>query len=303
MKKRQIPFNNKELRKALLKEENIPLVERLLQEEHQKLLEIRRYQETAPNPKRFSKEDFGNLQEGIKTQVNNLVGYSPEKDCTIIYGGSLTDKIATKYAAAATAVGGIATTAIATGASLKAVAIFLGLETMGLAFYKAIGGFKEPNVYKARLRRVKIAREEKEKVIPNLAHEYTHHILCTKGYTQKESALQEGFCRGIERQIAEDYAEKENNPFFMEGPTEKTLSSLKVGYKLLCNRLKKKPNESLLKNINHGRSFKDKILDYFRKIDPNAMHYNLGNTLFMVTEEKQGRGFYKDIIDNKFAFN
>lgn len=156
--------------------------------------------------------------------------------------------------------------------------------------------------------RIIIQRERREDQIHKIGHEYAHNIQADflKGITGEvnESLLLdddgrygifgEGHARGVQRYISKKYANDEDNPDFNSWIMNEDIAELKKVYRKLCKDNKIKPSKSLIK-----------IKDRFHKLEEeNGMLdiHSLGNTLFLMYENKIGDSMYKDLLKGNFTF-
>lgn len=114
---------------------------------------------------------------------------------------------------------------------------------------------------------------KKADVSVKFAHEYAHHIQSlTMGTPFFHKAFREGHARGVERHIAELYAEREGNSDYLVEQKSRALMDMNEGSKWLKEVLEKG--------------------DSFRGISQHA----LGTSLFGIMEERYGKELYSDIL-------
>lgn len=137
-------------------------------------------------------------------------------------------------------------------------------------------------------------------LIPLAAHEYAHHIQHARGLDGNEYfILKEGHARGVERHVAEEYREREDNEAFLYHILDETVGEFKSAYLWMCRKVHHQPKRSLLK-IKTSRDYHERIERLMkRKPTPHA----LGNVLFSIREARYGRLDYGDMLRRDFQFS
>ena len=129
---------------------------------------------------------------------------------------------------------------------------------------------------------ITVAPLRRTSLIPGIAHEYAHYIHYRKGLGDLcYDLFAEGHARGVERHIAEEYKEKEDNEAFLYDILEETACELKYAYIWVCKELDKKPKKSLLKVGDKGKIFE----------------HDLGNAFFSIYETLYGKDVYKETLN------
>jgi hypothetical protein len=138
---------------------------------------------------------------------------------------------------------------------------------------------------------------ERVKAIVGLAHEYAHHIQSHNDVHMDYFCddIIEGHARGVERTIALMHAEVEDNPAFLYGITERTVSELRAAYKWMCDELGLSPRESLFRVKSSDDEIDMTVLDN----EGYPTVHSIGNTLFRVYDALDGDNIYKLMLENK----
>lgn len=148
--------------------------------------------------------------------------------------------------------------------------------------------------------RIRVIKDKLTIIIPQMAHEYTHHVQNKLwGDSRLESSLkifEEGYARGVQRYVSGLYAKSEDNEAFLYDSLEYDVAELKSVYKKLCRKLEEKI-EPLFYSI---QSSKDDQEQRYRKEFKRTSPLAIGNTFFMLLERKHGTSIYKDILQEKF---
>ena len=137
---------------------------------------------------------------------------------------------------------------------------------------------------------IELVEAPRSSFIPVTAHEYAHHLQQIKRLLFRQYfTFLEGHARGVERTIAEQYREKEDNEAFLWDISNKTVEELKLAYQWACASLGEKPKKSLGKTRTQYGGF-------FTKQDPHT----LGNALFRLYEAIHGKDIYRQAIHGEF---
>ncbi|MFC1768729.1 hypothetical protein ACFLZX_03100 [Nanoarchaeota archaeon] len=135
--------------------------------------------------------------------------------------------------------------------------------------------------YQTFWERINIKKGPRTKVIPSVAHEYTHHIQNKDDAIPRKSTIfREGQARQIEAKVAEIYCERECNEAFLYDVQDLRVGELKSTYLWLCQKFGKVPKQSLL-------SIKTSM-----DTEKDQSPHSLGNTLFLLYPTLTGKEFY-----------
>lgn len=119
-------------------------------------------------------------------------------------------------------------------------------------------------------------------LITSFAHEYAHHICNLKGIEDSCSFFEEGFARGIEREIARQFANEERDCTFLYEITQEDATELCKTYLWLCDIHDQKIKKNLLKN-----NSKEEFL----------FTYCIGNSYFLMEETKGKKEIYRHVLE------
>ena len=147
-------------------------------------------------------------------------------------------------------------------------------------------------IYFGKKPRIRISHFDSKrcKAIPVLAHEYAHHIQRRKisclrnpdySLPLRDTAhgiFEEGHARGVEREIAKQYSERENNKAFEYDTQGTIVGELSSTYKCLSKKLGITPCKSLTKGST------------FLGVDSHSM----GTTFFHLLKELKGKSVYRE---------
>ncbi len=145
-----------------------------------------------------------------------------------------------------------------------------------------------------------ILREKRKNKIPFLvAHEYGHHILNTVGKIKdSQYALEEGFCTLLGMQIAEKFAQKDNNPAYLLHNLENSGILLRNASFFIKKYLENQEQTWLPKYRN--------LLDAAKFVQAwelpgivSAGKYFAGYSFLKVAEKKQGKTILRDILNEE----
>jgi len=146
-----------------------------------------------------------------------------------------------------------------------------------------------------------LQKENKENLIMFLSHEYTHHVQGRIEGFFLDIGFEffiEGHARGVGRHMSKKYMKEEDNGAFLYNALNIDVSEMKTTYLWLCNNFDLTPKKSLL-NTKTLRDDEDmKFLKKCKMPSPHA----IGNSLFLIYENKKGPGIYSDMIHGNFKF-
>lgn len=244
-------FSDYHLEKAILLEENIPVLEELLAQEIQTLRELQKAHHKG-------KLDFGTIPE--------------EKELEHVFhdAKSVVDKL------------------------LETPQPILGNVT----YDKTL---PHEGVYRPRSRNIVVQPYKRAILIPILVHEYTHCVQHFAGIPLTMQSLLEGHARGVEKLIASEYAEKENNQAFLYWTFNRIVDELRKLYKHLCKTFRKEPQQKIFEI----KTFYDP-LGLWGKIKAgwgaliNHDEYPLGTAFVTLHEHAFGKDIYRDILHGKY---
>ncbi|MEM2121041.1 MAG: hypothetical protein QXU20_00045 [Candidatus Woesearchaeota archaeon] len=311
MSKRILDLDNQYFITKLLQEENITVIEEILEKEIKKF-------ERLKNLKEQGKLDFGEkfdlerIVEDIFPKVAKKVNEFLEVDniklpkvkyFSIIKPGLLESV----FLALCFSCGFYIVSDINNLLKWKDSEYVLDLSIQVMSLYllsKFYNNIKSSSYNKLE-KKITLEKEEYTKIVTVLAHEYTHHIQNNKlrdhfkkVMPTKYIAFLEGHARGVERFIAKEYSENENNYAFWYNVLDRVVGELKCVYKWLCINFEKEPKEILL----NTETSIDERLDFRLKRHKKPSYHAIGNSLFLIYELKHGNDVYKKIIKGDLEF-
>jgi hypothetical protein len=154
---------------------------------------------------------------------------------------------------------------------------------------------------------IDILKGPESEVVPAIGHEYDHHILDAKlhlGDMEEEYQTDawgiagEGHARGVQRHIANYYAERLGKPHLMLPTEEFVKGELSAAYVWLCEKHSMRMNADALWIRNNF--FNSEML--FAGKSGKVSRYAYGNTFFFLAENKLGKGIYADFVKGDFGF-
>jgi hypothetical protein len=156
-----------------------------------------------------------------------------------------------------------------------------------------------------RIKRIiSLAEKEIANMVPDLGHEYAHHVQYRYGIPMESRTglfggtrygiFEEGHARGVQRFIAAEFMMHENNETYLFDIVDHTVGELRGTYKWMCHKL----NRPVRKNLLRIHS----IADTYEGL-PIPSQHALGNTLFMLYEKRYGTDIYNKAIHGKLIFD
>lgn len=140
-----------------------------------------------------------------------------------------------------------------------------------------------------------------KKLIPVIAHEYTHHI---QGITENswiqlrdQDIFMDGHARGVERYITQRYALENDDLGFLDFYTNLHVQELRTAYKWITETCRQTPNPFFL---NMKTPEADALLRCFGGDSEGISIHAKGTALFSVYESQQGSKIYKNVIHGSF---
>ncbi|MFH1850534.1 MAG: hypothetical protein ABH879_10245 [archaeon] len=148
--------------------------------------------------------------------------------------------------------------------------------------------------YDHEARFITFARKPIVSLMSHACHEYTHHLLGKPdGWFR---SMREGFTRGVERCIANTYADSEDNPAYLHDISEYDAAEQKSVYTWMCKKLGRPASQGL---SSKGIELSEKI---HLSLSGRPTKQALGNVLFSTYEAVHGKELYKQVINGTFSF-
>jgi len=299
-------ISDENLISLLLKKEKISALEELLFIESKKLELFRKKKRRFDLGRKINYEELPELFSEVKEEIDNFLDIKNVTFPNIKYS-SLFDKESmlfkpfTQFSAFASY-------------SLSAINFVLLIEDPSLTFVNGLlllngtlsgmlgMAFHSKANYSAYFpyeEFVRIKKEKRELLIPDLAHEYTHHIQLEKNLGGKKTNIfLEGHARGVQRYISEIYREKENNDTFMQKILDYDVGEIKSSYTWASEKLKIPLNKNLLKI----KTSRDEDEREHNKERGMPTEHAVGNALFLTYEKEYGNKIYREMIHENFQF-
>lgn len=309
-------FSDENIRRVLLRTENIPLLEDLLAKEialGEKLQKQKLNLGSIP-----ATNDLPALLEEVKPHVDDFLGVAEIEVPNIGYKCDYDAYLSSQNKYRCTSLGFVAFSL----ASLLAIPVlsiglmeyaqplaigFLGsitIPSLGFGFYNGIKFVKNENSFtkensgtsyyskNAIFLRVK----EKKRLINHLAHEYTHHVQKEKGISyQNYQYFCEGQAQAVGGYIDTKYCLMENDPAFLLQSLEDDVGSLKATYIWLAEKLQKRPNRSLLVPT----AYENYNLTRLKERGRPTKHA-ISTAFFSLLEAREGTGIHKEIMAGRY---
>lgn len=299
-------IENLNMKRRLLVVDNILAIEDLLDRESQRLERLQKLKgrDRLYIDDKVSPEELRELFPQICTKVDNFLGVQNGEVPTFGYYNLLKP--------------GLMTTPILLGYTLSAVQIANALihifthQNVGISHWLCLGvgamlfeltgvshSLVKSNGYNQLFKKITLKRVARTDLIPAAGHEYTHRIQHKNNiFKDKHEIFMEGHARGVEKQLADDYCEREDNEAFLYGISDINVGELKSAYLWMCEKLGQKPREILLKT----KTSRDSDESLYRSNNMEPTPHAIGNSLFSIYESLKGRKIYNHMIHGDFQF-
>ena len=303
-------IENSCLKRRLLIVDNVPAIEDILDKESQRLGRLQNLKEDGRLDfgDTVSSDELRELFPQICKEVDTFLGIqeSGVPNCRYYHlfrPGLMTTPILVLYTLSALQVTS-ALTSFSTDQNPDTNHLLGHLFSAGAGatlFYTAAAFHaivKKPR-YDTLSQKINLERVARTELIPAAGHEYTHHIQWRNGIrsNRKHDIFMEGHAQGVEKQLADNYREREDNEAFLYVTSSRTVNEFKSAYLWMCKKLGLKPRESLLET----KTSRDRA-ERRRSIHREPSSHALGNALFSIYEALKGRGIYKQMIHGEFQF-
>ena len=304
-----LQIENPNMERLLLRGENIPPLEELLNAEAQRFKKLQELKEQGKLNfgDKIKSDELRELFPKISAEVNGLLGV--ESIDTPSFGyyslfrpGLNTTPIMLAYVISAS-IPIMAGTSMLINQNLERSSLIIaGMGALALiATAQTHWEMTKFIHYNPLSKFVNLKRDLRAKLIPSAGHEYTHHIQNLKvasGVLRKYYIFREGHARGVERHLSNDYREREDNEAFLYDILDTTVGELKSAYVWLCRKLGKPVRKNLLKT----KSSSGEAGSLVGLISIKPSPHSIGNTLFSLYEAQYGKRIYSDMIQGNFAF-
>lgn len=144
---------------------------------------------------------------------------------------------------------------------------------------------------------IRLSGGRETRVVGELAHEYAHHLqhhLVELPFEPRTFAVLEGHARGVGGEVSRIFAERHDNPAYLDTFLEVSAIELNVAYLLACKRRGISPKDSL------QRLPLPKFKWLFHST--TGRNYATGTAAMSIAETQYGKRVYRDVIKNDFSF-
>ncbi len=299
-------IKNFSLENQLLRRDNISAIEYILNQESQRL---KRLQQLKAEYKldfdqEISREGLDCLFPQVCQEVNALLDITEPHELppcgyfSLFPNNRLSATILSFYGLSTYELLSSSTFFSSQHLDLDISSLLLGIGYAGIAFnIHQIGKASHYNAYLNKITLHKIARTD---LIPNAGHEYAHYVQQKRGMPMVADffIFAEGHARGIQRQVARIYQEREDNEAFLYGISDKTVGELKSTYIWICKQLGQQSQQSLL----NTKTTRDHSENLSRLLFKKPSSHAIGNSLFSIYEAKHGPSIYAPALQENFEF-
>lgn len=303
-------IENSQLKKRFLTVDNISLLEYLLDCESQRLKGLQKQKEIGKLNfgDKVSSDELKDLFPHICTEVDAFLGIQDVVVPRVGYPNIFKLGLVTTPALGGfiLSISQLATTLLSplfteqNYVINKQFADEIALNTIICIMAVALYQISHVAQYDSLSNKITLERVPRAELIPTVGHEYTHSVQRRKGVLSSNNYLifGEGHARGVEKHLAEDYREKEDNEAFLYPSSDRTVGEFKSAYIWMCRKLEQQPRKSLLKI----KTSRDRGESLERLIRGEPTSHAIGNALFSIYEALHGRGIYQQLIFSKFQF-
>ncbi|MFH1637904.1 MAG: hypothetical protein ABIB71_05750 [Candidatus Woesearchaeota archaeon] len=311
-------FSNENIEKYVFKEETLPQLEQLLEEKYKELGKINSEHLSGKKTefgKRVRQRNLQALMEEVKGRVDNFLEIegldTPRCRYFSLFKGDLNEENRFKeFAYTAVAGAAQATTLVAFSIAKGFMDFPAGLDAGLDASFAAWGlyslallgfsGFNYQRIndklpcgkYQYSDSQILLKRKTRVPLILSAAHEYSHYILHKRFLSsdldeEDFNYFDEGFAERMGGHMAALYSSSEDNDDFR---------LLSCHYDVVASKQVQNFISSILE-LNQQEP--DKQVETLKSIKMPDQ-YEIGNTFFMLLEQKYGNSVYKDILNEKF---
>lgn len=282
-------LTNSALKAELSNEKSLLSLENILSDEVNELNKLHK-RNNRSSEERIPEEELKKQFNQVVTDVNNFLGVEnnqPDvkyKECADLKLESAVTFFGNAYLSAS-----VPLAAYAAATSHYAYALgFLAAGGVASCFAGMANSIAKETQIKPGENQILLNSSEKTSLIPEAAHGYTAFLQKNLGMPG-ESICWEGSARGVQKTIAKQYAEEENNPDYMRNVFETSVPELLSAYMGLCQEMNKNPKQSLLKDAR--TSIIPKLDNNYRnrhKKGPKISDHALGNAWASVKAANNG---------------
>ena len=311
-------IENSNLESRLLRTDNIPVLEELLNRDSQRLEKLQKLKEDnkLDMGNKITTKELKELFPKICTEVDDFLGIQSKDLPKVGYNHLFKLKISPipilSFYTFYTYLMVVAGTSLINNQNLNTTNLIeLGVGVGGLvgtAYLHSLMKFKGSSYIRyldTDLKEVILEKTPRTELIPAMGHEYTHHVQLDEGVIDKGGhhgkylIFKEGHARGVERHLSEDYREREDNEAFLYHILNRNIREFKSAYVWMCSMLSKPVRDNLLRTKALLDNYEYRILSSKRKPSLHAT----GNALFSIYEALHGKQVYNHMIHGDFKFS
>ena len=302
----KLQIENACMERRLLNIDNIGAIEELLDRESQRLERLQKLKKDNKLNRgdKVSPGELKGLFPQICTEVDDFLGVQDGEVpkfgyYNLLRPGLMTTPVLAMYAISAVQVVSAVTCLITEQNPDLSNFMNAGIGAMQFACAALFHSVMKNPGYNRLLKRVTLQNVARTDLIPSAGHEYAHHVQRREGLKDDMySIFKEGHARGVEKHIAQDYQQREDNNAFLYDVLNSTVGEFKSAYIWICQKFGHQPKASLLKT----KTSTDIDERVNRLLDKTPTPHAIGNALFSIYEAREGRGIYNDMIHGNFQF-
>lgn len=152
------------------------------------------------------------------------------------------------------------------------------------------------SVFDGSEKRIRMGEKNEVEAVGVVAHEYTHRLQdsFTDLTGETRNPIAEGHARGVQGAVANNFAQRYDNPAYLFSHIDCTAKELKDAYLFICRENGISPKKSLaslpIPKVRKG------LYKFF------GHHYSIGVAAMSIAEAQNGTKVYKDVIKNDVSF-
>lgn len=309
---REVPRDNT-LKELLLTQDNLSTLEEILEADQQRLEQLKSLKVTGVLDfgKAPRESDLKGFYDDVRSHLDSFLDIPDIRDCEIAHAkGSILWKLMMLGALSFTGYCALSIPHNITIAhnNSDVFGIGMGLVLTYMAWL-AEQHFHKKSAYHHH-RGIVVKKESEVESILTIAHEYTHHIIhelpLTGPYMSSDEhvdsqctcVFEEGIGRGVERHMANVYAEEQGNEAFLYKMVDKHVAELRSAYRWVCGGLGVKPKKDLFRIRTSRYPWTTRTFAFFN----GHPRHVLGDALFSILEAEHGPEMYQKILQGDFSF-